>query len=802
MRSRFSTILFFVATLTSAEVASAEMVTVEQRRLLVRVDVQKARWSAQLKGTEVRLGDISFLPDDGAGWSITHEVDNDESSPLGAFVTVTLRGTKPGELEFDYRLSVSKTGNDIVVQLGRANRTGETIKIDDMDYLVVNDAQLGGTIDRWLSFGVKSLFDEYHDLTLVKDFGDSPETSKRMYEVCHLVRHAETGNVILMGHLTVHKGHSRFEFAKTTSSTSMKARAYCHFDVSVPSGASFAGEKLLVHLGHDGIRGLEHLGDLIALANDVRLKERRPLDFENRALIGCAHCRWIHWMAGGRAEQADRFIKENGLDKFYYTVVEHNPQFGGTGCWGLCYSGGRGKHALATQYPPECYLRYKIRWGDGRVLDFSHPMAVECERKRVAEFFRSKKDKVVWGRLDFAELWRKWPKQKDQFLSAAETWRLAAAPWRDAVDNLSPGSRNRSCMTRVDFNYGLIDIARTSQDADGNYVPGSYSGPRAFLGESAPGTTMRFFYNSRVFWNDCDNIHLYKYDKGRIVSYGEAKVRANFHAIAGSTMYPSEAFDVPYPADRIELLKRTAPPTADAAYPVDLFVRNPAQIWSLPIERRFGTWNIVAVFNFGPVSNDFTAFLDAKKDLRLDPAKTYLVYEFWSRQFLGTFRGTFRSRAIPQKDCDVYCVVEKKDRPVLVSTSRHVRQMAFDIKFLAWHEATKQLHGVSRAVRGDPYQLRIAIPDGYRFKSLDLPDGLKATTTSNGPLVIIEYTTATDKDVSWTVGFRASEPSHDNDANNASFHPSRQERPSQAVPTTQIPASGNTALASSPARCR
>jgi len=757
MKCCFSAILLLVAILANGTAASAEILTVEQQQLLIQVDLKNALWSAHLKGTEVRLNNVSFLRgDDAAGWTITHEVNDDDSNALGTFVTVTLRGTKPGELDFDYRLSVSKTSGDILLQMGQTNRTGGPVELEEMDCMVVGDARVGGTIDRWLSFGVKSLFDEYYDLTLVKDFDDATDTGKKMYEVCHLVRHVDTSDVILLGHLTVHKGHSRFEFAKTGSPSSMKARAYCHYDVTVPDGGSFAGEKLLVHLGHDGIRALEHLGDLIALANDIRLQQRRPLDLENRALIGCAHCRWIHWMSGGKAEQADRFIKENGLDKFYYSVVERNPRFGGSGHWGLCYCGGKGKHALATEYPPECYLRYKIRWGDGRILDFSNPLAVEFERKRVAEFFRDKDDKVVWGRLDFAELWRKWPKQQDKFLSAAETWRLGAEPWRDAIDTMSRGSRNRSCMARVDFSYGLIDIARTSQDADGNYVPGSYSGPRAFLGESAPGTTMRFFYNTRVFWNDCDNIHVYKYDRGRMVPYGEAKVRANFHAIAGSTMYPSEAFDAPYPADRIELLKRVAPPTADAAYPVDLFARKPAQVWNMPIKRPFGAWNIVAVFNYGPISDDFTAVLDAEKDLRLDPAKTYLAYEFWSRKFLGTFRGTFRSRTIRQKDCDIYCIVEKKDTPVLLSTSRHVRQMAFDVKSVVWNDAAEQLRGTSRAVSGDPYQLRIYIPDGYHFNSVDMPQGLKATTTTDGGLLSVDYTTPTDDDVSWTVSFRNS----------------------------------------------
>jgi len=382
MKYRDSAVVLAAVFLWGGTVAPAGTLTVDQQQLVVRFDLQNARWSAQRKGTEICLNEVSFVVgDDPAGWTFTHVINQDDHNGFGDFVTVTLHGTKPGELDLDFHLSVSKTGPDILVQLDRTNRTAGPVEIGDMDYLVAADARLGGTTDRWLSFGVKSLFNEYYDLTPVSDFGDDPETSKRMYEVCHLVRHVDTGGVILMGHLTVRKGHSRFEFAKTASASSMRMRAYCQYDVTVPSGRGFSGEKLLVRLGGDGIGGLEHLGDLIALANDIRLKERRPLDLEDRGLIGCAHCRWIHWMSGGTAEQTDRFIKENGLDAFYYSVVECNPRFGGVGSWGLCYCGGRGAHALATEYPSECYLRYKIRWGDGRVLDFSNPLAVECEKR-------------------------------------------------------------------------------------------------------------------------------------------------------------------------------------------------------------------------------------------------------------------------------------------------------------------------------------------------------------------------------------------------------------------------------------
>ena len=266
----------------------------------------------------------------------------------------------------------------------------------------------------------------------------------------------------------------------------------------------------------------------------------------------------------------------------------------------------------------------------------------------------------------------------------------------------------------------------------------------------------RFFYNGRVFWNDCDGFHIYKYNApdGQTFNAGQAKVDASFHAIAGNTLFVSEAFNVPYPADRIELLKRISPPTMDVAYPVDLFVRKPARIWNMPVERPFGKWSVLAVFNYtGRANRQFTTTLDAAKDLRLDPDKEYIAYEFWSKQLIGTFKGKFATRPLNPYDCDIYSIVEKQDQPVLISTSRHVRQMAFDIKDLAYDSQQRMLRGVSRAVAGDPYQLRIYVPDGFTAKRVELTDGIAATMKTDGNLLTVDFTAPTGKDVEWKVFF-------------------------------------------------
>jgi hypothetical protein len=733
--------------------SEAGMVAMDQQKLRVQVYPARCSWSAELNDTEVSLGEVHFLSDT-AGWTITHQVRENDLPQLGGFTTVTLHGVKPGEMDFDYHISVSKTGNDIIVSLDRLNNTGGTVKLGDMDYVVAPKARLEDGPAKWVALGVKSLYYAYYSLGPVADFGPGPDSNRNIYEVAQLVRHSDNDHAILMGHLTVNKGQSRFETIRTSAPDSMSLRAYCTYNVTVPPGKGFAGEKLLIHMGPDALLGMEHLGDLIGLANDIRLKQRRPIDLEDVDAVSCSHCRWMGWKAGQKDPKVVlKAMRDQGLDKFYYSAPQMRPDAGGSGKWALYYSGGSGEFSAGTDFPPECYLKVKVPWGNGMVLDFSRPETAQLERERIARIFEGKYKLVNWGHLDFAHGWNKWEQQYDQTMSAPETWHAGAAPWRDFVDQFSPRSRNRSCMTKLDLSYDYVDIARTSEDADWAYAPPDQKFC-TFTRESVVGSAMRFFYNGRVYWNDADGFHVYRYENGEF-SYGEGKVSATFHCLAASTAYVSEKFDQAYPEERLELLRRIAPPTMDTGYPVDLFVRKPAQVWNMPIVRPFGRWCVLGVFNYGDGTREpFTAKLDAQRDLRLDPEKEYLVYEFWTKTFLGSFKKTFTSRTIQPRDCDVYCIVEKLDRPVLLSTSRHVRQMAMDIKDLSWDAATKTLKSVSRAVSGDPYQLRVYMPESYRLDRVVLPSGLTATTHTENGLLLVNYTTADSNDVNWSLHFR------------------------------------------------
>ncbi|HZL68647.1 MAG TPA: hypothetical protein VFC29_15100 [Candidatus Limnocylindrales bacterium] len=67
----------------------------------------------------------------------------------------------------------------------------------------------------------------------------------------------------------------------------------------MPPAKSFAGEKLLIDFNTDALRAMEHQGDLIAIAHDVRLKQRKPINLEDR-----------EWVAADYTEVPGRFKRK------------------------------------------------------------------------------------------------------------------------------------------------------------------------------------------------------------------------------------------------------------------------------------------------------------------------------------------------------------------------------------------------------------------------------------------------------------------------------------------------------------
>ena len=349
----------------------------------------------------------------------------------------------------------------------------------------------------------------------------------------------------------------------------MKVRGYCSYKVTMPAGKSFAGEKLLIDFNTDALRAMEHQADLIALAYDIRLKQRRPIDLNDRELVSNNFSRFHGYLSGGSEANADKFFKAHGLNDFYWGLGGPGRQ----GSFGLYGDGGdrqtpdslpRRRHATPkavsrgarpagggggrTSYPDECYLpihaRYYGMTMGTRVIDFSNPLTIKLERERAFQWVVGHEKETGRAEMDFADWWDKWPGQYDPFMSALETYRAAGTPWREVIDQKAPRRVIRSNMNVVDHTYGIVDITRVSNDADHGYEEGD--GWRLWFTESLLGSSIRFFYNGRVFWNDGDGFHIYKSQPidesaGRF-NYGQAKVGCELprlrrkHALPGGSL--------------------------------------------------------------------------------------------------------------------------------------------------------------------------------------------------------------------------------------------------------------------------
>ncbi|MDP6502111.1 MAG: hypothetical protein QF886_00790, partial [Planctomycetota bacterium] len=110
-------------------------------------------------------------------------------------------------------------------------------------------------------------------------------------------------------------------------------------------------------------------------------------------------------------------------------------------------------------------------------------------------------------------------------------------------------------------------------------------------------------------------------------------------------------------------------------------------------------------------------------------------------------------RTLEPVDCEIYSIVERQNHPVLISTNRHVRQMAVDVLDLKWDAEGKTLSGKSAVVGGDPYELRIFVPQGFNLGSAKVGD-LDVSTKVDASLATVRFNVPENQDVGWSVRFQ------------------------------------------------
>lgn len=325
-----------------------------------------------------------------------------------------------------------------------------------------------------------------------------------------------------------------------------------------------------------------------------------------------------------------------------------------------------------------------------------------------------------------------------------------AAVFRDFVRQvraiIGPDAYLLACWGIRPELIGLVDGVRVGDDGFGY---GSFAQYNSF--------------NNVVWRNDPDHIELHQPDGYRA---------ATLTTLTGSVLMLTDRPEV-YRTDRVEAAKRTAPVlftrpgqlydvdpsrssllalagtelSGSGPRPFDADQREVVPLYQLDIARPFEQWTVLARTRDDRAPIPFA-------DLGLVPGTDYLGFEFWSRRPLGVVRDTLHPGPIdPRYGVQVICLRPRVDHPQLLGSSRHVTCGGPDVSEVAWND--NRLTGTSELVAGDPYELYLSVPGGYRFDAAEATGARVVSQKREDGMRVLRIASETGGAVRWSVRYRS-----------------------------------------------
>ena len=207
---------------------------------------------------------------------------------------------------------------------------------------------------------------------------------------------------------------------------------------------------------------------------------------------------------------------------------------------------------------------------------------------------------------------------------------------------------------------------------------------------------------------------------------------------------PGQIYDVD-PSRSASLGRSDTETSGDGPRVFDASYTPRASLYALEVNRPFESWLVVGRMRDDPA-------VVPLEDLGLDPAGTYLAFEFWSKTLLGEVRKELRPGPIdPAFGCQVLCLRPRLEHPQLVATSRHLSCGGPDLLSVAW--AGDVLSGESAVVGKDPYDLYFNVPSGFSLVTVRCPGARVAAAERKGNLAIVRLLSPADARLSWQAVF-------------------------------------------------
>jgi len=180
--------------------------------------------------------------------------------------------------------------------------------------------------------------------------------------------------------------------------------------------------------------------------------------------------------------------------------------------------------------------------------------------------------------------------------------------------------------------------------------------------------------------------------------------------------------------------------------PFDAGLVPAADLYLLDVSRPFESWEVLGRTGGEAGSIRF-------EELGLDPARTYLVFEFWQRKYCGAFTGSFNPGQLPAKyNSQVFIIRERLSRPQVVATNRHITGGGVDLIDVAWSDGL--LTGRSRVVGGDPYEIFLTEPAGWQLSGMECEGGTPLEAERQGEIVKTGCRSESGREILWRARFQ------------------------------------------------
>lgn len=360
--------------------------------------------------------------------------------------------------------------------------------------------------------------------------------------------------------------------------------------ITLRDNQSFSGGRVVLVFDENPHVALEKYGESVGMVNNVPRLERIPCGWACRAnpAVGVAEQRVL-----SHAEFIAGELRRYGLkDILIDTGWQASPP-GRGGPWkpGEQFPNGM-KSVVEKVHAKGLNIGLWVRPLDFESvrLDPSGKYAKDLWQREAARISQE------WGfdfiKIDFLD-WDAFDRQ-DRFLpedDSATTNEAVRSFLEAMMKGMRPGAFLIGLESAFPATLGIVQGAAVARDVDAaRWQTVRESGLKA--------AALRYHLNNAVWLNDQGYLSI-----NTPATIGQARAWGSLIALSGGCVFVGDSL-VSMKEKKISTIKKLIPPFGKAARPIDLLENEAPQIWVLEVEKSFGKWHIVGLFNWDPTPRE------------------------------------------------------------------------------------------------------------------------------------------------------------------------------------------------------